>query len=287
MSSSIMDREYDYISNYNSMNEIMDSDDGYDSADEISIEITDSANGNMCTQIYTVPFRPTHCNEKRLICFSIINNEKCCYGTNCKYAHSLREQIIDEDKKFVYQIILDKKLMDFFSLTNPKTEELYKNLLFLSRTCENCKNKKCTGGFNCRNGVCDFSLKLCKNDLQSGGCINKIINIDVDHSIIDKLNFNEFEQCHIYEGCINGHHLTKRGLLPYYKYVHQKENLRKNKYQSIRYIDIGPLNKIFNNNINKIDINHRSDSDSTTDEEINSWFQKKSDFESKSDENDG
>ena len=263
--------------------------DGYESADEINIEVTDCINGKLSTEVYTVPYRPTHCNEKRLICFSILNNEKCCYGNNCTYAHSLCEQIIDEDKKFIYQIILDKNLMNFFSMTNPKTEEIYKNLLFLSHMCENCKSKKCTGGFNCRNGVCDFSLKLCKNDLLTGECLNKVININVDPTIIAKLNFNNFEDNGTYQGCINGHHLTNRGLLPYYKFVHQKESSRKNKYQSVRYIDISPLNKIFKNNYSSgfnNESNYCSDSESSTDEEINSWFQKKNEYTTDSDDDD-
>ena len=86
----------------------------------------------------------------------------------------LNEQIIDEDKKFIYQIILDKNLMNFFSMTNPKTNEIYKQLLFFTHVCDNCINNKCTGGYNCRNGVNDISLKLCKNDLLTGECLNKI-----------------------------------------------------------------------------------------------------------------
>ncbi|XWV26302.1 hypothetical protein QJ857_gp0772 [Tupanvirus soda lake] len=256
-------------------------DDGYDSNDEIKIEITDCKNGNLCTQIYTVPYRPTHCNEKRLICFSTINSEKCGYGSNCTYAHSFEEQKIDDDKKFIYQIVLDKNLMNFFSMTNPKTDEIYKHLLFLTHICDNCTNKKCTGGYNCRNGVCHFSLKLCKNDLLTGECLNKLTEINVNKDIIDRLNSNGFVECETYKGCINGHHLTTRNLIPYYKYVHQKENCKKNKYHSVRYIDINPLNRIYKNSYNNqfnynMDYNS-NDSESSSDEEINSWFQKKTD----------
>lgn len=254
-----------------------DYDDGYDSNDEIKFEVTNYKNGNSSTQIYSVPYRPTHCNEKRLICFSTINNEPCTYGSNCTYAHSHNEQIIDEDKKYIYRIILDKKLMNFFSMTNPKTEEIYKHLLFMTHLCESCINKKCTGGFNCRNGVCIPSLKLCKNDLLTGECINKIIDIDVDEQTIEKLKTSNFEACDEYKGCLNGHHLTDRGLVPYYKFVHQKENSKKNKYQSVRYIDINPLSRIFKENNNAVfSIGEEYDSDeSSTDEEVSSWFQKK------------
>lgn len=256
--------------------------DGYDSNDEIGIEITDYKNGNLCTHIYTVPFKPTHCNEKRLICFSTINNELCNYGSNCTYAHSLEEQKIDEDKKFVCQVILDKNLMKFFSMTNPKTDEIYKHLLFVTHLCENCTNKKCTGGYNCRNGINNASLKLCKNDLLTGECLNKIIDIPVDQKILNKFLGDNFESCDIYRGCINGHHLTQRNLIPYYKYIHQKENSKKNKYQSVRYIDIDPYNRIFRdkyeNSYTKYDDNidnKQYNSDSSSDEEINNWFLKK------------
>ena len=257
-------------------------DDGYETSDEIKIEIMDCKNGKSQTHIYTVPFKPSHCNEKRLLCFSTINGEKCNYGSNCTYAHSLEDQIIDEEKKFIYQIILDKNLMNFFSISNPKTDEIYKCLLFMTHICNNCTTKKCTGGYNCRNGVCDPSLKLCKNDLLTGECLNKVIDFQVNKSIINKLLYNDkFEPCDIYKSCINGHHLTQRNLVPYYKYIHQKENSKNNKYQSIRYIDINPLNRIFNKN-NKIYDEHdynNYESDSSTDEEINSWFQKKNDLD--------
>lgn len=253
-------------------------DDGYDSTDEIDIEITDFKNGSLCTHIYTVPYRPTHCNEKRLMCYSIINNSECGYGSKCAYAHSMDDQIIDEDRLFVYQILLDKNLMHFFSMTNPKTNEIYKHLLFLTNICNQCIKKTCTGGYNCKHGVCDSTLKLCKNDLYTGECINKTIDISVQQNIINKIRSHDFEACDYYKGCINGHHLSTRGLIPYYKYVHQQESSKKNKYHSVRYIDLDPLTRIFRYKYNNSN-DYENDSESSTDEEINSWFQKGSDSE--------
>jgi len=253
------------------------------SDDDVKIELTDCNNGNTYVHTYTIPFKFTRCNEKKLICFSTINNENCGYGTNCTYAHSLEQQIIDEDRKFLYQIILDKNLMNFFSMTNPKTEELYKQLLFLTHICSNCMNGKCTGGYNCRNGANNGSLKICKNDLLTGECLNKLIDINVDPSILEKINTGTFEQMPCYSGCLNGHHLTQRNLMPYYKYVHQKESSKKNQYQSVRYIDINSLNKLFRNEYNHLYNNlYNGDSDSSTDEEINSLFQKKCDSDDES-----
>lgn len=211
-------------------------------------------------------------NERRLICFSTINNENCNYGPNCTYAHSLEDQVIDEERKFIYQIMLDKKLMNFMSDDSYKTDEIYKQLLFMTHICENCVNQKCTGRYNCRNGTCTPYLKLCKNDLLTGECLNKIIDINVDQSLIGKLNNRNFEVTDPYKGCINGHHLSLRGLIPYYKYLHQKENSRKNKYQSVRYIDIDPLLRIRKGlDSYKLDMND-DDSDSSSDEEIGNWF---------------
>ncbi|BCS83139.1 hypothetical protein QLL95_gp0984 [Cotonvirus japonicus] len=259
--------------------------DSSDSDDEIKLEFNDSINGKSCTKIYTIPFRHSNTNKKKLICFSIINNENCVYGSNCTYAHSLSEQIIDEDKKYIYQIILDENLMNFFSVSDPKMEEIYKKLLCYTHICEQCTNNKCTGGYNCRNGVFDPCLKICKNDLMTGECLNKLIDVNVDNRIIDKVFHNDsvFKACDKYKGCINGHHLSLRKLVPYYKYIHQKENSRKYKYQSVRYIDIDPLGKIFKNNYSNLstyyDINDNNDSESSTDEEINSWFSKKNNMD--------
>lgn len=255
-------------------------DDGYASCSEIDFEITD--NNNTHIQTISVPYRPTFCNKKRLICFSVMSDSTCIYDTKCTYAHSLDEQVIDEEKFFIYQIILDKDLMNFISMTNPKTEENFKQLLLFTKVCEKCSNNKCTGGFNCRNGVCLSSLKICKNDLLTGQCSNPVYSITIDDNILNKFGKNEFHRCSNYLGCMNGHHLTTRGLIPYYKYTHSKENSKKNKYQSVRYIDINPLNRVFNNTTSDtID----SSSDSSTDDEISSWFAKKYDSDSDSDKN--
>ena len=158
-----------------------------DSDEEINIELTDYHNGTEHTHTFPVPFNYNYHNEKRLICFSVINNDQCHYGLNCTYAHSKNEQKVDDDKKYIYQIILDKKLMNFFSMTNPKTEEIYKNLLFLTQICEKCINNKCTGGYNCRNGVCDTAIKICKNDLLTGDMFEQKYKHYMDDNLCGKI----------------------------------------------------------------------------------------------------
>lgn len=267
----------------NKINSVMNDDDGYDSNDEIDIEVTNCENGTTYTQIYTIPFHPTHCNEKRLLCFSTLNDDntegECEYKYKCTYAHNISEQKIDEDKVFMYQVLLDNNLMNFFSMTNPKTEEIYKKLFFLTHLCDKCQQKKCTGGYNCRNGVFDPSLKLCKNDLLTGECHNELISIKVSDDVINKINCKDFEPSEQYIGCLNGHHLTKRNLLPYYKYIHQKENSKKYQYHSVRYIDIEPFTRCLKNtHLNKshVIINSDDSESETTDEEIDAWFKNKS-----------
>lgn len=271
---------------YNVFDENNDFSDDNDSNNYIKIEETDTTNGKKCTYTYCVPYR-NNSTEKRLLCFSVINNDLCVYGNNCMYAHTTLEQKIDDDKKFIYQIILDNKLMDIVSINNPKKDELYQSLLFMSQICNSCINNKCTGGYNCRNGVFDKSLKICKNDLLTGECLNKIININVDEKIIDKLQSNNFKECTKYEGCINGHHLTLRNMIPYYKHIHHQENSKKNRYQSIRYIDINPLTRLFKNNDREKynDMRNYSDDSSTTDEEINALFSKKNNSDSENSDN--
>lgn len=230
------------------------------------------ANNQSKISTYSISYRSKQNNEKRLICYSIINNEKCTYGKTCTYAHSMEEQIIDTDRKYIYQIMLDKNLMSFYSLSSDKIDDIYRQLLFFTHVCNRCLKNKCTGGFNCRNGACDISLKLCKNDLLTGECLNRIVEIETKEFIVKKMDSSNFEPVLKYYGCINGHHLTQRNLLPYHKFIRQRDHNRKKYHQSIRHID--PMTKFFERDqiYSKFDTNITNDSDSSTDEEINGWF---------------
>jgi hypothetical protein len=243
---------------------------GYDSARYIIIE---NINQNSDTQVYSIPYRPTHSNEKRLICFSIINNDKCAYGKTCTYAHSIEEQVIDKERKYMYQLILDRNLMNFYSLSNSKIDDIYKQLLFFTYICNKCSKKKCTGGFNCRNGVCDIFLKLCKNDLLTGECLNKIVEIEINNIVLKKLCSDDFEPETRYLGCINGHHLTQRNFLPYHKYMYCKEYNINNQYKFNSCIDAGSLENLYSNdNLYYNCFFQTPNYDSSTDDEVDSWF---------------
>lgn len=129
--------------------------------------------------------------EKRLLCLSIAGDKQCNYGSHCNYAHKLKEQFIDIERLFSFQIIFDKNQMNFYSLENSKTDDIYKQLLLFANICDKCQptagqESKCAGGFNCRYGANLQCLKLCKNDLLTGGCLNKIIPIAIDPVIWEK-----------------------------------------------------------------------------------------------------
>jgi hypothetical protein len=240
-----------------------------ESEEEIKVKIVDYNKGRERTQTYSVSSGLSCPTWKRLLCFSVINGEYCTYGSHCTFAHTLLEQKIDANMLCIYQIILDKNLISFFSLTNPKTDEIYSKLLFLTSVCSKCLSGKCMGGYNCKYGAHTPCLKLCKNDLLTGGCINKEIEIVVDAEISNKINpSNKPDK---YLGCLNGHHLSTRNLVPYYDYINKKNISKKTLYQSTRYID--KKQHVYNLNPNK----KSSETSESTDEEISQWFKKEED----------
>lgn len=186
---------------------------------------------------------------KRLICYSLINKEACRYGDDCTYAHTLEEQTVDTEKMFIYQVLLDKNLMCFFSVTNPKTEEIYQELIFLTKLCKNCLSDRCTGGYNCRHGAHTACLKICRCDLFTGQCENSVKKIHVPNEIITKIkdaadtNNSEFSVPEYYLGCNNGHHLSSRNIVPYLKYHHQMEQMSRFPYQSDTHSDLIDFNQ--------------------------------------------
>ena len=242
-----------------------------ESDNNIKFEVTEYNNHTKREKTYVVMCGPksVYSNRKKLLCFSVINDEYCKYGNKCTYAHDLDEQLIELDNLYVYQIILDMNLMNFFSLLNPKTEQIYKKLLFYTNVCAKCVAGVCMGGYNCKYGTHDKCLKICKNDLLTGQCINNVFDMHVPPSIINKINQIEpIKPLECYVGCINGHHLSERNFIPYYKYIEEKEYSKKTTYQSVRYISSNSISS-------KIDQRKYTQSSESTDEEISRWFDKK------------
>ena len=132
-------------------------------------------------------------NVKKILCYNILNNNKCSYGDKCMFAHSLKEQKKDNYREFIINIIL--KNNDLSNINICSDTKLFNELLIFAKECKNCLIKKCNGGYNCKYGTCESNLKICKNDLITGKC-KKELNIT---------NFS----------CINGIHLTEKKLIPY------------------------------------------------------------------------
>lgn len=128
--------------------------------------------------------------HKNMLCKNIISKHTCHYGNKCLYAHSLTEQKISDVRKKAFQLVggeLDAAVINIYV-----ERDLYKTLLSMCDMCEKCAEGKCTGGYNCREGVCDKKYLVCRADLNSGTC--------------------DTENC-------TKIHLTKMGLKPYFKYI--------------------------------------------------------------------
>lgn len=199
--------------------------------------------------------------QKKILCYSLLYGKECNYGKICSYAHSLEEQVIDVEKKYILDLIIDKT--NDLSVENISSkypiDYVYKRLETLSFICNKCKNNKCTGGYNCKHGANCDEFKICKKDLLTGNCDNTIKLIEINNNRFD------IKGCQ-YEVCDNGHHLTKRGLMPYYKLIYKQEMTNKDVWHAERHIS------------QVVKINYTSyPSDETTDDELNNWFKKSSD----------
>lgn len=212
--------------------------DDYEYSDEdAEIDLIDDDTG----EEYSLSVYISHI--KRLICYSVVNGKPCKYGSKCTYAHSIDEQVIDEDKMELYRTVLTH-------MSNVKFDDLmYRKIENLGYICNACRKGRCTGGYNCRNGVFDMSLKICKNDFLTGTCSNELIKIEINPKIWAKIMEDQPETPSKVDfiGCCNGHHLTLRGVTPYYRYLQEQSNPRDTDhlvrkrteptFQSIRYID--------------------------------------------------
>lgn len=134
--------------------------------------------------------------KKTLLCYTMIINSNCPYGNKCKYAHGLKNQHVNPVNKFVYDSI--KKNTDLSLIDLSKEGKLYDRLLVMTNVCGNCANKKCHGGYNCKNGAIDEMFVICYNDLIGGNCKD--------------------------DNCKNVH-LTKQGLKPYNKFLKNPPNI--------------------------------------------------------------
>lgn len=107
-------------------------------------------------------------NVKKMLCRNMTMQGSCGYGDKCLFAHNLEEQTIDDYRKDSYGILLSKKRLDNYDMQ--KNYTLYRSLLDLTKICEQCEKGKCTGGYNCKYGVCAKEYQVCVRDLNHGDC---------------------------------------------------------------------------------------------------------------------
>lgn len=113
-------------------------------------------------------FKPVNVsNSKRILCFNMLNNNKCDYGNKCMYAHSLNEQKIDPIRHKVYMLI---KKNDWSDIEIVNDKKLYEALLSITKTCTLCAKGSCTGGYNCRHGAISDKYRICYEDFMNGNC---------------------------------------------------------------------------------------------------------------------
>jgi hypothetical protein len=133
-------------------------------------------------------------NNKKILCFNMLNTNKCNYGNKCVYAHSLSDQKIEPIRHKAYTII--KGNQDLRNIDLMVDQTLYETLLQLTKMCSLCNKHLCPGGYNCRNGAINMQSKVCYEDFMFGNCKR--------------------------QNCL-ATHLTTRGFVPYNK---QKNNHR-------------------------------------------------------------
>ena len=167
-----------------------------------------SYNGNVNNNINKLDKKnKLYSNRKKLLCVNVLKCGECDYGSKCMYAHSRDEQQIDEHRKRAYDIL--NSTSDLSGINFQENIQLYKTLKDLTRICD---KDLCTGGYNCKHGVCvNKKYHVCLKDIEHGDCTDN--------------------EC-------NKIHLTNRGLKPYYK--HNKMNNANNVNNDISGIIITP-----------------------------------------------
>jgi len=129
-------------------------------------------------------------NHKKIMCQNYILNNICTYGDKCLYAHNLDEQRIDIKRKKILNILSSTESLDNQDLH--LNRELYKELCIFTKLCNECTNKKCTGGYNCKFGAPLEKYLICYEDLNYNNCTD--------------INCKKI-------------HLSKRGLKPQYSNI--------------------------------------------------------------------
>ena len=57
-------------------------------------------------------------SNKKILCFNVLNVNLCIYGNKCMYAHSLKEQTMNDNRRIVYDMLQMKDLSHINLLTD-------------------------------------------------------------------------------------------------------------------------------------------------------------------------
>lgn len=109
--------------------------------------------------------------KKKILCINYQKKNECAYDKKCKYAHGLEDQNIDVTRLFVYDILKNNNDLSNINIYDNKI--IYNILLIHTKFCDKCKENKCPGGYNCKNGVLDKKYLICKKDLLENNCNDK------------------------------------------------------------------------------------------------------------------
>ena len=152
-------------------------------------------------------------NNKKILCFNMLNNKQCPYGNKCVYAHNLADQKIETLRHKAYTIIKSAEDLSHIDLVaDPK---LYETLQQLTKMCSLCNKNLCPGGYNCRNGSINMKSKVCYEDFMFGNCKRS--------------------------NCL-ATHLTMRGFVPYNKQTNNykiKEKEKEKEKEMDKKIELG------------------------------------------------
>lgn len=157
----------DYFNDYNNdnYNNYKNNNDNYKNNNDIWITV--KGKKNKYNYNISKNFIVHEKNQKKMLCINILKNGECSYGNKCMYAHSLEEQNIDFIKKKAYGII---KSENYINIDLSKDVKLAKVFLQFTKICDDCKNKICSGGYNCKYGTMDEKYLICQEDLMTGMC---------------------------------------------------------------------------------------------------------------------
>lgn len=156
--STISDKEISVINNTNNKNNIF-------KVNNNSIKQNTSHKRMLCNN-----YLYNNTNYKNNNNYSLTNKDKCDYGYKCLYAHSLKEQKVDDIRQYAYNIIMRK--IDVKNMNLRDNEDLYQIFILFNNVCEQCKLNRCQGGYNCKYGVIHEKYLVCMIDLNYNNCKN-------------------------------------------------------------------------------------------------------------------